>query len=160
MLATDKKDFFVIAGEVLVIASILLMFCNHSKADVPTQDNNLVMAAKNMPQSVLGDTLLPVSPHFLPNIQVLGSFTDNLKETLHKLALCESGNDETIINPNDNGSRSTGLFQFKDTTWQENCTGDIMSRTDQTNCAAKLIQQGELSRRWYNCASKIGIINK
>lgn len=160
MLATDKKDFFVIAGETLVIASILLMFCNHSKADVPTQDNNLVMAAKNAPQSILGDTLLPVSPHFLPNIQVLGSFTDNLKETLHKLALCESGDNEKAINPRDtNGLPSFGLFQFQKTTFQENCEGDIFSRTDQTNCAAKLIKQGE-AWRWYNCASKIGIINK
>ena len=75
-----------------------------------------------------------------------------LSEDLIKLASCESS-----LNPNAQGDQNTsfGLFQFKKTTWQEECEGDIWEVEDQVDCAAKLIKKGEGARRWKKCWEKL-----
>lgn len=71
-----------------------------------------------------------------------------MAEGLIKLGKCESG---LNLQAKGDNKTSLGLFQFKQTTWQENCEGDIWSAENQINCAVKLIKKGEGERRWTNC---------
>jgi hypothetical protein len=82
-----------------------------------------------------------------------------LQGILECLAMCESGNREWVVNPNDKGSPSFGLYQFKFSTWQKFCEGNIMNRNDQEVCARQMIANGGI-RHWYNCAVKCGVIDK
>jgi len=73
------------------------------------------------------------------------------------LAMCESSNNEKALNPNDHGSPSYGLLQYKKPTWEAYCIGDIWSGQDQRRCATRMVQQGGV-RHWYNCAKTCGAI--
>jgi len=79
-----------------------------------------------------------------------------IAEGLIKLAFCESS-----LKPNNKGDNNTsfGLFMFKETTWQENCEGNIWNIENQTNCAIKLIKKGEGKNRWRNCWIKENLDN-
>lgn len=70
------------------------------------------------------------------------------------LIQCESGGDPLKINPNDVGSPSYGLLQYKMPTWNKYCVGDIMSGEDQIICAEKMLAQPNGWRHWYNCSKQ------
>lgn len=75
-----------------------------------------------------------------------------------KLADCESGINSKAVNPNDRGSPSYGLFQYKKLTWQffskkYNFKGDIMSGIDQWQLT-KMVLSDNFNKNvwhWKNC---------
>ncbi len=105
---------------------------------------------------VEGNYLLPVQiyqieTHILGALKegsnsVLALIGDNM--VLKKLAICESG-----LNPKAIGDAGTsfGLFQYKISTWNLFCKGDIWNIQDQIDCAEKMIEQGLGSKHWRNC---------
>lgn len=79
-----------------------------------------------------------------------------IAESLIRLISCESG-----FNPLAEGDNSTsfGLLQFKQTTWQNYCEGDIWNSQDQINCGVKMIEKGlgPTTQGWYNCWRKMNL---
>ncbi len=89
------------------------------------------------------NTLIGVSPPFIPYVETYGAIID-------KLAGCESSNNPEAVNWNDNGSPSFGLLQFKSGTFQYYCVdkynlpNDIMDGNIQRECCDKMISEGLL----------------
>jgi len=52
----------------------------------------------------------------------------------YKIMMCESGGNPLAQNPN---STAKGLFQFLDSTWANNCEGDVFNANDNTVCFRK-----------------------
>lgn len=84
---------------------------------------------------------------------------------LEYLAMCESSNRPEVINPNDSGSPSYGLLQFKtDTwTWATKRYGyedfKIMNGEHQKIVARAMLKEGRW-KHWRNCLNKIyGTLN-
>lgn len=117
---------------------------------------------------LLGVLLFPVKTEAEP---VLPHVPDKLDVWLDKLAQCESQNREWVVNPDDGGSPSIGLLQFKlDTfrtqarkydlfTWTEDAEFEnlIQSGDAQRQVAKVMLQANpENWRHWYNCGVKIG----
>lgn len=82
---------------------------------------------------------------------------------LSALEWCESRGYDNAINPDDGGSRSVGIFQFKDSTFQHYVKvyelnfepEDIYNREKQTILAKLMLQDG-LEYHWKNCSDWIG----
>jgi hypothetical protein len=108
-----------------------------------------------------------VSPYFMKG-QVLGTIIDTpevklIYETLiGKLCYCESGNKPEIINPNDKGSPSYSILQFKAPTFHNFCVvkyglpDEIMNPDIQRKCADLMLQEDfDNIWNWSNCYNKI-----
>ena len=104
------------------------------------------------PISVLGDLTGGNGINYLK--ELIREKYPTLADLLIDLAYCESNFNQ--IAKGDNGT-SFSLFQFKQTTWQENCEGDIWDAEKQIDCAVKLIQKGEGKKRWKNCWQKMNL---
>lgn len=82
---------------------------------------------------------------------------------LDKLAECESGGNPKALNPHDYGSRSVGLYQFKDGTFAayskayklNNVPADIWNPEKQKELARLMLLDGGW-KHWKNCSVKIG----
>ena len=61
------------------------------------------------------------------------------------IAWCESNFDPFAKN---NSSTASGLFQFLDSTWEENCEGDKFNYRDSIKCFVKLYPQHP---SWWEC---------
>lgn len=79
-----------------------------------------------------------------------------IADLLIELISCESGFNTLAKGDN---STSFGLLQFKQTTWQENCEGDIWNGQDQISCAVKMIDMGlgDTTTGWYNCWRRMNL---
>lgn len=108
-----------------------------------------------------------VSPSFVKG-QVLSTMFDVpevelVYETLiGKLCYCESGNKPEIINPNDKGSPSYSILQFKAPTFHNFCVikyglpDEIMNPDVQKKCADLMLQEDfDNVLNWANCYYKI-----
>lgn len=85
---------------------------------------------------------------------------------INKLAHCESGGNPKAINPDDGGSRSVGLLQFKDGTYKAFTNRyklpykpeDIWNGDKQRELAKLILTQEKSGwRHWTNCAKKTGV---
>ena len=76
---------------------------------------------------------------------------NDLESVVIKLIECESG-----FNPNAIGDEGTsfGIFQFKKSTWEKFCSGNIWSVEDQTKCTIDILRDGGYDH-WYNCFKQI-----
>ena len=98
--------------------------------------------------------------------------TENQREVrflIDKLAFCESGNNPNIINWEDNGSPSYGLFQYKKSTWimgmkkyklapyaeDEELMNFIYDRDIQTELTKLILSEPNGHKHWINCFKKI-----
>ena len=89
---------------------------------------------------------------------------------LNKLSFCESSNRPHIINPDDKGSPSFGLFQYKEKTWKWKIRkhgllpytedGELMNlihdEYTQTKLTKLILRDGGW-RHWFNCSKKTGL---
>lgn len=118
------------------------------------QNNTLIGNPSQLPQiKVVSLATLYKEPGNLHKKSVLPKEID-----LSCLINCESGGDPAKINPNDMGTPSYGLLQYKLPTWKRYCEGEIMNGQDQIRCAEKMISNGGLGH-WRNCAIKCGGID-
>lgn len=81
---------------------------------------------------------------------------------LRLVGVCESGLRQ-VTNPNDGGSPSIGIFQYKVGTWDRysKLLGeelDIHSIHDQIKLTAFIFAEYPKERRAWTCASKMGVI--
>ena len=84
---------------------------------------------------------------------------------MENLASCESGGNERVINPNDNGSPSYGKYQFKLTTWLVfagnqyptksvlELEGLLLNGRVQDEVVYSMLEKG-LFKHWKNCSLK------
>jgi hypothetical protein len=110
--------------------------------------------------------IIPFTPKNTPQASLNAPGSElNWKEWLRKtypeqadilllLANCESGQNPAKINPNDCGSPSYGLFQYKTKTWNTFCKGDMMSAKDQITCTATMLKNGGQSH-WLRCWQRL-----
>lgn len=100
-----------------------------------------------------------------------------LDEWMYKLATCESGNREWVINPHDGGSPSYGLFQWKSQSFllynkkfnvfpdlTEDTVVDFMLDSEKAILMTKTVVSKEKNgyKNWYNCTvgqsvNKVGL---
>lgn len=73
--------------------------------------------------------------------------TDIEKSWLHSVMFCESTCRENVSSPS---GTYKGLYQFNQSTFDANCSGNIWNGNDQIVCALKLYRKGE-TFRWPNC---------
>ena len=89
---------------------------------------------------------------------------DPMDDLLEDLAFCESTNNPNELNPDDGGSRSVGLLQFKDGTFMffsdvydlGYVPEDIYDPEKQKILAKLMISDG-LWYHWKNCFLKMGL---
>lgn len=95
---------------------------------------------------------------------------DSLCYFLNKLAFCESSNNPLAINPDDKGSPSFGLFQYKEKTWEykirkydllpyatdAELMNFIFDEGLQTYLTKRILKDGGW-RHWFNCGRRVGI---
>ena len=67
------------------------------------------------------------------------------KTILYRIMMCESGGNPKAQNPN---SSAKGLFQFIDSTWKENCKGNIFNPNDNYACAERMVLQEDKISHW------------
>ena len=97
---------------------------------------------------------------------------DTLSPLIDKLAMCESGGDPEALNPEDGGSRSSGVLQFKDSTFLHYAKRyemfpyaedaeiiNFLTDPDQQKKMATLMlkENPENWRHWVNCSLKTGL---
>ena len=63
------------------------------------------------------------------------------------LCRCESGCRANAVSST---GRYKGVFQYSDSTWNSNCTGDIFDYKAQTDCTKRLIEEGQIGK-WPHC---------
>jgi hypothetical protein len=103
-----------------------------------------------------GNSLIGISGHYMEEKPLYADLIDKLCE-------CESGRNPNVINPNDKGTPSYGILQFKTTTYGNVCMkkygfdGDIMSESNQRECAEKILEEDFNTDiwNWTNCWLKI-----
>lgn len=92
-----------------------------------------------------------------------------MSETLAMLAFCESSGNPLAVNPNDHGSPSYGLFQYKWATWKWKMAqyglapnaddADLMNliwdKNTQTKLTILILREPNGWRNWTNCYSSI-----
>ncbi len=100
------------------------------------------------------------------------SKVDTLSPLIDKLAMCESGGDPMALNPQDGGSRSSGVLQFKDSTFihyakryqlfpnaEDAEILNFLNDAEYQKQLAKLMLDENPNnwRHWYNCSLKTGL---
>lgn len=93
-------------------------------------------------------------------------YTQRIDKFMEDLALCESGGNPDAINPDDGGSASKGVLQFKDTTFAAFMkkykayvpAGDIWNPGTQTALARYMILTPKGWKHWYNCSMSVGLL--
>ena len=86
-----------------------------------------------------------------------------IERYLSRLAYCESRGNPKAINPDDMGSPSFGLFQYKIGTFKYfsdmfNFEGDIMNGEDQWELTKMVISADEGNKsHWFNCNKSISL---
>lgn len=119
--------------------------------------SNLVLIQENSLVSMIS----PVMEERPPETKL----SDKYSDIIDQLCLCESGNNPDIINPNDKGSPSYGILQFKEPTYRKFCVEkygideDIMNPKNQKECASEMLEEDfDNIFNWANCWNKI--VNK
>jgi len=97
---------------------------------------------------------------------------DTLSPLIDKLAMCESGGKPEALNADDGGSRSSGILQFKDSTFLHYAKRyemfpfaedaeiiNFLTDPDQQKKMATLMlkENPENWRHWVNCSLKTGL---
>ena len=85
---------------------------------------------------------------------------------MQALAVCESGGNEKALNPNDGGTRSVGILQFKDATFRGFMKrfsfvippASIWDAETQMALARRMILEPQGWRHWKNCSLQIGLL--
>jgi len=130
---------------------LALALLNNGDREIASQTTENAIIQGN---SILARNVVETPKRAMSLASLLEFSTD---EILSCLIVCESGGDETKINPDDMGSPSLGLLQFKLPTFERYCKGDIMSGKDQIKCAKEMIDNGGIGH-WRNCAEKCNMI--
>lgn len=99
---------------------------------------------------------------------------NKILQKMEDLALCESSNNPLALNPDDKGTPSYGLFQYKETTWKRYIKQYNLLPEAEEHEYMNFIYDEELQRKltflilknekdgwrhWYNCGIKIGLNN-
>ena len=66
------------------------------------------------------------------------------------IAWCESNFNPSVKNAS---STATGIFQFLESTWEENCVGDVLDPIANIRCGVRLISSGGVGawQESYSC---------
>lgn len=102
---------------------------------------------------------------FLPQI-LSADYSKKVDAFMEELKICESGGDVRAYHPNDGGSESISLYQFKRATFAHYMKkyegvvprGDIWNPVTQTALARQMLLEPDGWKHWRICSLRIGLL--